>query len=944
MASGAQRLSRRKERGMGLPKAEDLAQQAGRRLNQSSNKSSPSTNGNSTKAPRRTAGKCSSQASDSNLQEAELAAEIGSDEVNSTVGTGQDDCIQSDSTQLTSDGSTNATPSKAKGKARPPSKGKGQQKQPVKTPAKAPKTPKAVPATPKATGKKPMMPIPQATSTPMGKMAAPPEAPSSPEVTPGGRPKRRAAKAAIEYLHSIVKSLNETHADYPNKDEDMDMDTDTSPSARKPKKEATGPRKKRKAPEPDSDAAEDSDFVPEEKDDDVESEDSVEMEDEDLDEEFSFRERERKTFPIFRKNFSAGPQQSRRQGTASNGLTNRLMFPVWSAFSAHKEFRNDNVLPWVFPEWIPSVKDWQFLTPSEAEKYLPQEMESPAFKLSREKLKQESTPQRLKRFEASPYHSERWDATFFAGGPVWSMEWSPTPDGSSGSQYVALYCNRNMDARHKMKSLHTEPSLLQVWDLGELNYRSSPSRAPQVAYCLAQNEGCVWGLKWCPTGAWELPSTARKSPQMPRLGLLAAGCSSGKIVIYSLPHPDSLLTHRKGLTDGEASQEPLICRVYPVLTLCLGSSSVEQGSESGQCFTIDWMPVKPHNLVAAGFYNGMVALWDLTTKSSLLRVRAPIRSPTIYPFHSFLAHDDLVRSVSWCRASGDHLVTAGDDRMTKMWDLQRTHTPLCAFKRYLTTEAVWPLHWSGALMSQECSYATHMQQGIHYVDSGFTDTKHLFLLPRKATLWSLSLSEWLCSCVTADSIGEMMLVLVPELGLNAINLKKTSDRRFPVYRGEMVHFDVEAETERVKEGGSRSDERSPNDPEVEPNTFREAMKKYYIHFYDSDMRNFKDIKSRPSMKRMRATEVKGTMKIDQMPLTSVHKVRFSPNLSTSTWVASGGQAGLVRVHCLRGLLGSSMEKIQRESEVQFSAMFPAQDEPDAATTVQSSTEDTVLVT
>ncbi|XP_041951618.1 general transcription factor 3C polypeptide 2 [Alosa sapidissima] len=937
MASGAQRLSRRnvKERGMGLPKAEDPAQQAGHRLNQSPNKSSLSTNGDSTKAPRWTAGKCSSQTSDSNLQEAEFAAEIGSDEVNSTLGTGQDDCEQG--TQLISDESTNATPLKKKG--RPPSKGKGQRKQPVKTPAKSPKAPKAVPATPKATGKKqPMMPVPQATSTPMGKMAPPPEAPSSPEVMPGGRPKRRAAKAAIEYLHSLVKSLNDTNADYPSKDEDMD----TSPRAKKPKKEATGQGKRRKAPEPDSDAGEDSDFVPEEKDSDVESEDSEEMEDEDLDEELSYRER--KTAPIFRKDFLPGSQQIRRPGFASNGLTNRLMHPVWTAFSAHKEFRNDNVLPWVFPEWIPSVKDWQLLTTSEAEKYLPQEMESPAFKLSREKMKQGSTLQRLKRFEASSYHSERWDTTFFVGGPVWSMEWCPCPDGSKGSQYVALYCNRNMDVRHKMKSLHVEPSLLQVWDLGELNNRSRPSRAAQVAYCLAQDEGCVWGLKWCPTGAWELPSTARKSPQMPRLGLLAAGCSSGKIVIYSLPHPDSLLKQRKGPMDGEASQEPLICRVQPVLTLCLGSSSVEHRGESGQCFTIDWMPVKPHNLVAAGFYNGMVALWDLTTKSSLLRVRAPSRSPAIYPFHSFLAHDDLVRSVSWCRASGDHIVTAGDDRMTKMWDLQKTHTPLCAFKRYLATEVVWPLHWSGALMSQECSYATHMQQGVHYIDSGFTDVRHLFLLPRKATLWSLSLSEWLSSCVTADSIGEMVLVLVPELGLNGINLKKTSDRRFPVYRGEMVRFGVEAETERGKEGDNRSDERSPNDPEVEPATFREAMKKYYIHFQDSDMRNFKDIKSRPNLKRMRATEVKGTMKIDQMPLSSVHKVRFSPNLGTSTWVVSGGQAGLVRVHCLRALLCSNMEKIQQESEVQFSTMFPAQDEPDAATTVQSSTEGTVLVT
>ncbi|XP_031437212.1 general transcription factor 3C polypeptide 2 isoform X2 [Clupea harengus] len=934
MASGTHKLGRCRNRVMGLPKGEDLVQPAGRRRGQSANKSSLSANGDSSKAPV----KCESQAFDSNLQEAELAAEVGSDMTNSTQGTGQDNCIQSDSTLLTSEGSTNATPTKTKRKAHAWSTGKRRRKQPAET---SPKTPKAAPATPKAAVKR-RRSAPQATSTPMGKIAAPLEAPSSPgtpELTLGGRPKRRAAKAAIEYLHSLVNSLNDTHADSQKTDDETDSAPSTKTKTKTPKKAATGRGKKRKAPEPDSDPAEDSDFVPEGKEeDDDEEEDSEEVEDDDLDKDFSLQREPRKRGAGFLKEFtkrSRPPQVV--YGTASNGLPNRLMSPVWTAFPVHKEFRNDNLLPWVFPEWIPSLKDWQFLATSEAEAYLPQETESPAFMLSREQLTKGNTLQRLKRFESMPYHGERWDATFFVGGPVWAMEWCPCPDGSTGSQYVAMYCNRDMDSRHKVKSLHTGPGLLQIWDLGDLNYRTRPSREAQLSYCLAQDEGCVWSLKWCPSGAWELPCTARKSPQMPRLGLLAAGCSSGRIVIYSLPHPDALLTHRRSQTDGEASQGPLICRVQPVLTLCLGSSSI-----SGQCLTLDWMPVKPHNLLAAGFYDGMVALWDLSTKSSLLRVRAPGKSPSIHPFHSFLAHDDVVRSVSWCRASGDHMVTAGDDRMTKMWDLQRTHTPLCAFKRFLTTEAIWPLRWSGVLMSQECSFATHGQQGIHFVDSGFVGFKHLFVLPRKATLWSLSLSEWLNSCVTADSIGEMVMVLIPTLGMTGINLKKTSDRRFPVYRGEMVRFSPEAETERGEEDGDGGGG-GVKDPEAEPNTYREAVKKYHIHFHDSDMRNFKGAASRPSTKLMRSSEMKGAIKIDRMPLTSIHKVRINPNLVASTWVLSAGQSGLVRIHCLRCLQGSIMEKLQRESEVQFSAMFPSQEDPDAATTVQSTTEGTVLV-
>lgn len=57
-----------------------------------------------------------------------------------------------------------------------------------------------------------------------------------------------------------------------------------------------------------------------------------------------------------------------------------------------------------------------------------------------------------------------------------------------------------------------------------------------------------------------------QSPQMPRLGLLAAGCSSGRIVIYSLPHPDALLTHRRSQTDGRSFMG---VGGWGVFTLCL---------------------------------------------------------------------------------------------------------------------------------------------------------------------------------------------------------------------------------------------------------------------------------------------------------------------------------------------------------------------------------------
>ncbi|TNN45433.1 General transcription factor 3C polypeptide 2 [Liparis tanakae] len=45
----------------------------------------------------------------------------------------------------------------------------------------------------------------------------------------------------------------------------------------------------------------------------------------------------------------------------------------------------------------------------------------------------------------------------------------------------------------------------------------------------------------------------------------------------------------------------------------------------------------------------------------------------------------------------------------------------------------------------------------------------------------------------------------------------------------------------------------------------------------------------------------------------VDQVRFNPNMCCHTWLASGGQSGLVRIHCLRAMIGSQSKKIIGET-------------------------------
>uniref|UniRef100_A0A673VVA2 General transcription factor IIIC, polypeptide 2, beta n=1 Tax=Salmo trutta TaxID=8032 RepID=A0A673VVA2_SALTR len=692
--------------------------------------------------------------------------------------------------------------------------------------------------------------------------------------------------SALQYLHTLAKEVyNQPDNGTKNNWESSPV---PSPSSTQPQKQTRGKGKKRKTPDFDSDnAAEDVDFVPENQDTEEESEDEDTQEDLDL-------EKTHTPLKDLRsRRISRGlSSQVRYHGNSPNGLSNNMMGPIWMCTKTTKTFRDEHCNEWVFAEWMPSEKDWHCLSDSEAEKYLPQEMMSTAFTFSREGIREETPLHRMKRFECLPPHPERWDMLFYTGGPVWAMDWCPSPDGAPASQYAAIYCHRNLDDQHRMNELYTKPGLIQIWDLGQLH----PQSSPRLAYGIAQDKGFVWNLKWCPGGAWELPTTNRKAPHMPRLGLLAASTSDGHITIYSLPHPDTLMARRKHTVQG-------------VITLKRGSFKTNHDEKNNQVLSMDWLPVKPHNILAAGFYDGTVALWNLSSRSILQRVRAPDRSFTLYPYHCFIAHDNATRALSFCHASRDLMVTAGDDRLVKMWDLRRTWEPCQSFKRFLSTEAAWPLHWAGVFISQESTYATFGQHGLNYFDSGYLGFKPLFLVPRKGTMWSLSISDWLNTAVTADSVGDVIMVLIPNLFNNPCYLKRSIDRRF---------------VSTLSRPASHHTQISP--------------KLTIVLFLFQ--RTFKNVQSRAPWKHMQVAEAKGGLCLDLMPLASLTKVRFNPNLCAQSWVLSGGQAGLVRAHCLRAMNSSHINKMVQESQAQFSTMFP-QDTTDSqgdASAVRHTTE------
>ncbi|XP_025904926.1 general transcription factor 3C polypeptide 2, partial [Nothoprocta perdicaria] len=249
---------------------------------------------------------------------------------------------------------------------------------------------------------------------------------------------------------------------------------------------------------------------------------------------------------------------------------------------------------------------------------------------------------------------------------------------------------------------------------------------------------------------------------------------------------------------------------------------------------------------------------------------------------------------------GNFVVTAGNDRKIKFWDVRRLYEPINSIKRFLSTEVAWLLPYNGVTVAQDNCYASYGLCGIHYIDAGYLGFKAYFVAPRKGTVWSISGSDWLNTVAAGDITGELVAAVLPDLAINPLNIKRPSERRFPVYKADLLPCGPA--------GPAGSEQGLPR-----TRLYSEMVAKTCIRFRDTDLRSFKNFPSREPMRRMHTQEVKAELSLDRLQLEALHKVRFSPNEDSRGWLLSGGQAGIVRLHCLQGLAGSAGRRPLREA-------------------------------
>ncbi|KAM6280089.1 general transcription factor 3C polypeptide 2 isoform 4-T4 [Porphyrio hochstetteri] len=711
------------------------------------------------------------------------------------------------------------------------------------------------------------------------------EAPEGTETTPGGRPKRRAAKVALLYLQELAEELTSVY-----------QPPAPTEGAQEPELERIQKKRRsrrRKEEETDSDdPARDADFVP--------SKEVLLQAEEEEGSDAPLSEASEPELEVLRghsgKVSSAGRSKPQCRGLAPNGFHNSIMVPVEKCSSLTCSLRDQKYSQWEFPDWIPAAHKWTCLSESEAAPYLPAEEKSPLFSIQREGIEDDGVLYRVNsRFSSLQPHEERRDVSFFVGGPVWAMEWCPCPEGSAATQHVALYCHGSMEETRSVAGLHRGPALLQLWALGTLQPEPGSADRAGLAYAIAADHGCVWDMKFCPSGAWEPPTTARKHPQMCRLGLLAVAFSDGKVVLYALPHPGALRRSMRTQMGPSPSTLSARFRASPRCRWALSRQgtcpSAGSASASPGCHASPIITSQP------GF---MTALWPSGTCSP--RPCCSVCANPTAPSSSTPSAASRPTTTPCGASSGARPM--GSDRKIKFWDLRRLYEPINSIKRFLSTEVAWLLPYNGVTVAQDNCYASYGLCGIHYIDAGYLGFKAYFVAPRKGTVWSISGSDWLNAVVAGDITGELVAAVLPDLAVNPLNIKRSSDRRFPVYKADLLPC-------------------SPAGPEegekALPRTRRygEMVTASYLRFRDTDLRSFKNFPGREPMRRMHTQETKAELSLDRLQLEALHKVRFSPNLDAGAWLVSGGQAGIVRLHCLAGLATGLSRELLPERRARF---------------------------
>ncbi|KAJ8661026.1 hypothetical protein O0I10_003248 [Lichtheimia ornata] len=274
----------------------------------------------------------------------------------------------------------------------------------------------------------------------------------------------------------------------------------------------------------------------------------------------------------------------------------------------------------------PNEDEWEIVTESEAQSYLP---EGNARKVMFGIKEKTTVDIPLLGTESVGKHvAVKPGYVINNGGAIWGLGFAPKrPDIESDphAQYLAITGFRGAEKEHHKQRgevpTGTYKNAIQIWKL-HLSVNDDPVE-PRLDLCLLHDFGPVKSLDWCPYGAYE----EELEKDIPKLGILSIVCGDNTVRLIVVPHPNALRQR-------EGGQGTLYLRLKKVrYTLKLNNMIPMVASWGG------------HSKVACGFANGMVAVLD--AERALMNGHKDDDHPQRYVNSSVVVHASAVRNIAW---------------------------------------------------------------------------------------------------------------------------------------------------------------------------------------------------------------------------------------------------------------------------------------------------------
>ncbi|CAG0887619.1 unnamed protein product [Cyprideis torosa] len=468
----------------------------------------------------------------------------------------------------------------------------------------------------------------------------------------------------------------------------------------------------------------------------------------------------------------------------------------------------------------------------------------------------------------------------FAGGSVTAFSWIPM-SSLTGPRVMALSTLADFEACYAQTGTRREKGCVQIWEVDLEDIFSLPKPAKEVSkpkFCfgIALESAPVWSLSTLPSGG---EMEARKG-SLPRATLLAAACASGAVLVFAVPMP---------------AQIPSKCRGKLLKLQPKFSFELAPGLPRSQVTSLDWNPISPHSILGAGFNNGMVALWDMTSTSPLLRPRNgegisswPSASHTRYPFSTFQAHSETVSALSFCPSTlGAHLATVSLDKRIAVWTVASVEggaplvvSPLLTLQHQRATwprDVTWMGIWPFLEIAEEAIGNVHSGTGTLGVTNYDSDFHSWCNTPAGAQ--SVTFSPWLNTSLTC-SPPFVSLTLHRPLRVAFPDEKAARKKRYNIAKVTLQPLSTE-------EGSGLAP------------SYSMTWEKYGLRV--TNCGDFSKGKFFRGPQAFVATSNSEGLHLGKFPLHVATVVAFCPELTRCTWFAMAGYSGIVRFTRLTGI-------------------------------------------